>query len=63
MHYTKTQIWLVTITIMLCCLTLFYFMLGSIISREEIINMRVETRLKEMKYDCANEMKNLIINK
>ena len=58
MHYTKTQIWLVTITIMICCFTAFYFMLGTIISREEIINIRVENRLNEMKYNCANEVAN-----
>jgi hypothetical protein len=56
--YTKTQIWLVIITIMLCGFTTFYFMLGSIIKREEIINMRVETKLHDMKYSCANEVAN-----
>jgi hypothetical protein len=61
MHYTKTQIWLVIITIMLCGFTLFYFMLGAIIEREKIINMRVETRLHELKYNCANEVANKLI--
>lgn len=58
MHYTKLQIWLVIITIMICGFTLFYSILGSIISREELINIRVENKLREMKYNCANEVAN-----
>lgn len=57
----KIQIWLVFITIMIFGFTLFYYLLGTIISREEIIRIRVEETVREMKFNCIKEITTKLI--